>query len=392
VTRSAIAQMIKASGEIDPRVKVNISAHVIGKIERLFVKEGEDIVAGRPFLQLEQEAYIAARDRAAAQLEIARSRQRQSEIDLADAGIRRRRAERLHAESILSQEGLDQAELAYQSAELVSEQAREAVHQAEAELEKARDDLEKTIIYAPLSGRVIALNAEEGEVVVSGTMNNPASVIGTIADLSEILVEVDVDENEIVQAEIGQPASVSVDAVPDHDYRGRVVEIGSSGFQRPQQPDVVFFKVKVLLDDPDERLRAGMSARAEIEVDRHENALTVPIQAVVCRPPEEGSDAASGAKGGQGAQGGGGSGDRGGGAGAAGDPEEIKVVFVERDGKAVQTPVEIGLSDDTRIELLAGVEEGEQVVSGPYRVLREIEAGERIRSKKESAEKKEDRS
>ncbi len=353
-SRADISQIIKASGQVDPRIKVNISAHVIGKIEKLFVKEGDQVKAGQPFLRLEQEAFVANRDRAAAQVEIARSYVRQADINLEDATIRRDRARRLHTEKVIAKEGLDQAELAFKSAELTLEQARESVHQAEAELTKAQDDFKKTTIYAPLTGRVIALNAEEGEVVVSGTMNNAASVIGTIADLSEILVEVDVDENEIVFAKHGQPAKVVVDAISDRDYHGTVVEIGSSGTRRPAQPDVTIFKVKVLLEDPDDRLRAGMSARAEIEVDTHRQALSVPIQAVVYREVDD-DDTAEG--------------------------EEVKVVFVRRESKAVKTAVEVGLSDATRIEILAGLEATDEVVIGPYRALRNLADGERIRLK-----------
>ena len=361
--RSEISQTIKASGQVDPRIKVNISAHVIGKIERLFVEEGDDVKQGSPFLQLEREAFQAIRNRAAAQLEIARSQLRQAEIDLEDNEIRLNRAKRLRSENVLAQETLETTQLAYKSAQLRLEQSKEAVHQAQADLEKAEDDLGKTTIYSPLTGRVIALNAEEGEVVVSGTMNNPASVIGTVADLSEILVEVDIDENEIVDVAIGQHAIAEVDAIPDHPYTGKVVEIGSSGFAKPQQPDVTFFKAKVLLNDPDERLRAGMSARAEIQVDRHENALIVPIQAVVYRSAD--------------------------GKLLETDQEEHQVVFVEESGEAKAVPVEVGISDTTHIEVLSGLEgSGEQapkVVVGPYRVLKNLESGTDIRARAEDS-------
>ena len=353
-----LSRIIKASGQVDPRVKVNISAHVIGKIEKLYVEEGDEIKAGQPFLMLEREAFTANYERADAVLEIARSRHRQADIRLQDAEIKLERARRLASESVLPQESLEQAELAYKSAQLELEQAAESIHQSEAELEKARDDLTKTTIYAPLSGRVIALNAEQGEVVVSGTMNNPASVIGTIADLSEILVEVDVDENEIVHAALGQSVDVIVDAIPDHPYTARVVEIGSSGFSLPQQPDVTFFKVKVLLDQPDERLRAGMSARAEIEVETRAEALTVPIQAVLYRPPLE-SDSAE-------------------------DDEEVQVVYLVEGGEALQTPVGVGISDATWIEITSGIEAGDEVVTGPYRSLRNLEHEDAVRVKDET--------
>lgn len=369
VERRPIARIVKESGRIDPRVKVNISAHVIGKIERLFVEEGDRIEAGRPFLELEKEAFTAARDRARAEVEITLSRQRQAEVDLADAGVKMKRMQRLSDEQIASPEQLESAELGQRSAELRLEQAGEAVRQARAGLEKAQDDLTKTTIYAPLSGRVIALNAEEGEVVVSGTMNNPASIIGVIADLSEILAEIDVDETEVAYLEIGQKATLTVDALAERVYTGNVVEIGSSGYNRPQQPDVTFFKVKVLLDQPDTDLRTGMSVRAEITTAEHEAALVVPIQAVVERLPrdEEGEE--------------------------LDDEEEVRIAFVIGEDDTVrQQPVETGLSDTTHVEILEGVAEGDRVVTGPYRSLKELEHDDpvKVRSEDDEESDKED--
>ncbi len=367
VERRAISRIVKESGRIDPRVKVNISAHVIGKIERLYVEEGDQIEAGSRFLDLEKEAFVAARDRARAEVGISRSRERQAEVDLADAKVKLERMRRLSSEQIASPEQLEGAALALRSAELRLEQAREAVRQAEAGLEKARDDLAKTTIFAPLTGRVISLSAEEGEVVVSGTMNNPASIIGVIADLSEILAEIDVDETAVAYLEIGQRAVLAVDALAERTYTGSVVEIGSSGFSRPQQPDVTFFKVKVLLDEPDGDLRAGMSVRAEITTAEHEDALVVPIQAVVERLPRdaEGEQIA--------------------------DAEEVRVAFVIGDDDTVrQQPVETGLSDTTHVETVAGLAEGDRVVTGPYRSLKELEHGDPVRVRSEDDEDSED--
>ncbi|HEX6862866.1 MAG TPA: efflux RND transporter periplasmic adaptor subunit, partial [Thermoanaerobaculia bacterium] len=283
VSRRDIGRVVKASGEIDPREKVNISAHVIGKIEHLYVEEGDLIRKGQPFLDLEKEAYTADRDQWSAQLRKARTEVRQAEVSLADARNKLARARRLNQEGILSAEQLEAAELAQATAELRLEDSRESVRQAQANLAEAQDNLRKTTIYAPLTGRVIALNTEEGEVVVSGTMNNPASVIGEIADLSVILAKVDVDETEVVLVKPGQGARILVDALPDKEYHGRVAEVGNKGFSRAQQPDVTFFNVEILLEDPDENLRPGMSVRAEIDTAVHPDALVVPIQAVVER-------------------------------------------------------------------------------------------------------------
>ena len=381
VVRGDIVRAVKASGEIDPRIKVNISSPIIGKIEHLWVEEGDEVEADDPFLRLETEALTAVRDQAAAQLAIAKSRQRQAEISLEDAQIKLRRMERLSTELIASAEQLEAAALQEVSARLSVEQAKETVSQAQAALDKARDDLSKATIYAPISGRVVSLSAEEGEVVVSGTMNNPASVIGTIADLSEILAEVDVDETEVAYLDIGQSATLEVDALAERQFSGAVVEIGSSGFQRPQQPDVTFFKVKILLEEPDVALRPGMSARAEIETARNADVLLAPIQAVVDRPPLE--DDSNGA-----------AEDESSGEQAAADEEseaeEIQVVFVVEDDVAHQRSVETGLSDATRVEIISGLAVGDEVVVGPYRSLKDLEDGDRVRPRSQDDDEEEE--
>jgi HlyD family secretion protein len=367
-----IERVVKATGEIDPRVKVNLSAHVIGKIEELYVEEGDRIEAGEPFLRLEREAFLAARDRAKADLEIARSRVRQAEITQADAELKVERARRLHGEQIASATDLEAAELNYRSQELAAEQARESVLQARATLDKAEDDLHKTTIYAPLSGRVTALNAEEGEVVVSGTMNNPGSVIGTISDLSEILAEVNIDETEVAFLALDQEATLTVDALAGREFEGRVVEIGSSGFQRPTNPDVTYFKAKVLLHDPDPALRPGMSTRVEIVTAVADDALVVPAQAVVDRPPL--MDEAEGEATDE----------------VADDDEEIDVVFVVIEGVAHQRPVETGLSDITHVQVVSGLEAGEKVVTGPYRSLKDLDHEDPVRARDPSDDDEEE--
>jgi len=361
VKRQDLAQIVKASGELEPRVKVNISAHVIGKIQKLYVVEGQWIEKGQPFLRLEQEAYIAQRDQWSAQLRSGQTAIRQAEVSLADARNKLGRAQRLQNEAIFSREQLEAAQLAETSARLRLEESREGVQQTQANLTKAQDDLSKTTIYAPLTGRVITLNAKEGEVVVSGTMNNPGSVIGTIADMAEILATVDVDETEIVNVKMGQPAVLKVDAIPGKEYHGKVVEVGSSGFNRASQPDVTFFKVKMLLDDPDEDLRDRMSVRAEIHTAAHPSSLVVPIQAVIERPAE--TPAEGGGKG-----------------------RDVKVVYVIEDGKARQRRVETGISDETHVELRSGVKPGEQVVTGPYRTLKDLKEGDKVLISKTSEE------
>lgn len=366
VEEREIRQVVTASGVVDPREKVNISAHVIAKIDRLFVEEGDEIAAGEPVLELERETYAAQEADWRARLAQARSSVRKAEADLESARLKRQRFERLAGEGVISDEELEAAAVDTTSAEVALEQARESVAQSRANLAKARDDLEKTTVYAPISGRVIALNAEEGEVVVSGTMNNPASVIATIADLSEVLAVVDVDETEIVDVSVGQEAELVVDAMPDRELSGRVVEVGSSGFSRADQRDVTFFNVKVLFAEPVEALKPGMSVRASIVTEVAEDALVVPIQAVVDRPPLAPEDGAGGAD----------AVDDDGDDPEAG--EEIPVVFLAEDGEARQRPVETGITDATHVQLTSGVEAGQRVITGPYRTLRNLEDGEAV--------------
>jgi HlyD family secretion protein len=370
VSRRDVSQIVKASGGLEPRIKVNISAHVIGKIDKLWVQEGDWIEKGKPFLRLEQQAFIALRDQSAAQLRSAQTAVQQAQVSLADAKIKLARAQKLIAEGIATREQLEAAQLAESSARLQVESSREMVQQTQASLVNAQDGLTKTTIYAPLTGRVIALNAKEGEVVVSGTMNNPASVIGTIADMSEILATVDVDETEIVNVKVGEAAVLKVDAIPSKEYHGKVVEVGSSGFNRANQPDVTFFKVKILLDDPDPNLRASMSVRAEIHTAAHGDALVAPIQAVVEREPVAGTSAGK----------------------AAAKPasgkkaDTVKVVFVVEQGKVHQRQVSTGISDETHVELTSGVKPGEQLVTGPYRTMKELKDGDAVTVSKTSEE------
>ncbi len=355
--RRPIVQLVKATGQVNAKVVVNISSHLIGKIEKLYVREGELVRAGQQFLELEKEAFLAAREDWASRMAMAKNEVAQGEVDLADAQLRLGRAERLAREGILTREQLEAAQLARTSGQLRVERAAQAVLQAEANLEKAQDDLKKTTLYSPIDGLVVALEAKEGEVVVSGTMNNPASVLAVVADLSEVLAEVDVDENEIVKVRVGQEAELRVDAVLDAMFRGRVVEVGTRGFNRAQQADVTFFRVKVLFETPDERLRPGMSVRADIRTDSRDEATVVPIQSVVQRPPLGSPPATSG---------------------VTGTSNEIPVVFVLSEGKALQRAVTTGLTDDTHVEV-TGVEPGEKVITGPYRELKDLEDGKAAR-------------
>ncbi|MFN7962060.1 MAG: efflux RND transporter periplasmic adaptor subunit [Thermoanaerobaculia bacterium] len=353
-----IVQLVKATGQVNARVEVNISSPLVAKIERLYVKEGEPVQAGQPFLELEKDIYLAAQRDWSSRLLVAKNEAQQAEIDLADSHLKLDRAHRLADEGIITREQLEAAQLALNSSQLRLERSHQSIDQAEANLEKARADLAKTSIFSPLTGLVVSLQAKEGEVVVSGTMNNPASVIAKVADLSEILAEVDVDESEIVKITAGQSVELRVDAVPQVVFRGKVSDVGSSGYGRPSQPDVTFFRVKVLFDTPDARLRPGMSVRADIRTADRETATVVPIQSVLQRPRHGSAQAGASLPG--------------------ASAEETSVVFVVADGKAEQREVKTGLTDDTHVEIASGVAAGDKVITGPNRVLKDLVPGKRV--------------
>ncbi len=356
-----IESLVTAPGQIDPKVKVNISAHVIGKIEKLYFEEGDTVRKGQKIIELEKPAFIAQRDRARAELSNRRIEVIRARAQLNNAQLAYKRAQNLQQQGIQAQELFDRAQLELENGRAAFQSAEEGVRQAEATLIQAQTDLSRTTIVSPIDGKVVQLNAHEGEVVVTGTMNNPGSVIAVIADLSEILVEAEVGETEVVGIRSGQAARIKVDAVPDNDYRGHVTEIGSSAAVRQGAgAGIRYFKVKIAIDDPDERLRPGMTSQVSIVTSTAPNAVSVPIQSVVERVP--------GAKKGEEEE---------------QDAPKKKYVFLVRDGKAKMVEVKTGISDATHVAIVSGVKVGEPVVTGPFRTLTKLQDGDSVTVTKE---------
>jgi HlyD family secretion protein len=362
VGRRDIETIVSAPGEIDPRVKVNISAHVIGKIEKLYFDEGDVVQRGQKMVELERVAYEAQQERVRAELAGRNIELRRAEINLAQSELDLRRTESLRQQGIQTEERYERARLDFENAKANLAAAREGVRQAQAALAQAADDVSRTTILAPMDGKVVQLNAREGEVVITGTMNNPGSVIAVLADLSEVLVLAEVGENEVVQISPGHPARVSVDAVAGRTYRGMVAEIGSSAAARAGAgAGLRFFKVKIVIEDPDDRLRPGMTAQVEIVVSAREGVLSVPVQSVLERKLED-----------QSVEG------------------EQKVVPAVTEGRVKMMPVETGISDATHVEIVGGIEEGQSVVTGPFRTLRRLKDGERVVVREESQDEEQD--
>lgn len=357
-----IESAVSAPGQIDPKVKVNISAHVIAKIEKLYFEEGDYVHKGDKLVELERVVLQAQRDRMSSELASRQIELRRAQINLDQAELTFNRADSLRTEGIQAEELFEQSRLELENAKANLAAAKESVRQAQAALTQATDDLERTTIVAPIDGKVVQLNAREGEVVITGTMNNPGSVIAVLADLSEVLVEAEVGETEVVAVEEGQPVRVEVDAMPDEIYDGKVVEIGSSATVRGASGSGLrFFNVKILLEKPDDQLRPGMTAQVEIITSSKKEVLTVPVQSVVEHDLED-DDV----------------------------EEEVKAVPVIRDGVIDLVPVETGISDATHVEVLSGLEAGDTIVTGPFRTLRRLKEGDRVTIREEGADEKSD--
>ena len=364
-----IQAVVVAPGEIDPKVKVSIGAHIVGKIEHLYFKEGDQVRKGQKLVDLERTAYQAQYDRARAELSNRRVEVVRARAALATSEAAYGRAVSLQRQGISAQELFDRSRLDHDNAEAGLGSAQAGVQQAEALLAQAVTDLERTTIVSPIDGKAVQLNAHEGEVVVTGTMNNPASVIAVIADLSEILAVADVGETEVTGIRLGEKTKIKVDAIPEKEYEGHVVEIGSSAAIRQNGGSGMrYFKVKVSIGNPDDRLRPGMTSQVSIITSTSGSALSLPIQSVVERVPPSLAKAKP-------------------------DEEEDenapkrKYALVVKDGKAKLVEVKTGVSDTTHVSIVSGLKAGDVVVTGPFRVLKKLRDGDAVEVTKDEPKK-----
>jgi HlyD family secretion protein len=373
-----LVSFVSATGRIEARTKVNVQSSVIGEIRELPVKEGDVVKKGDLLVQIDPERYRTEVDRLQSAVRMQKIAIEQAEVALANSERRyKRNASLLGSSGLVSQETFEVSELEYNSRSIEVRSLKEQVQQAEASLARARDDLSKTTIRSPMDGAVTQLNAEKGEITLTGTMNNPGTVIMIVSDMGEILATVDVDETRVTQVQLGQTARVVVDAVGEaKPYTGKVFEIAGSAVQRPGQQTQVF-EVKVALDTVDAQLRPGMTAKARIETQSAKDVVTVPIQAVMLRPATEIADALAGgakqednAKKDEVKKDG----------GKAGETKEC--VFVVDGRKAKLRAVKSGISDETAVAVLSGLKAGETVVTGPYRGLRDLKNGDAVKEKK----------
>jgi HlyD family secretion protein len=381
IKKGDLKAVVSASGRVLPKRTVKISAYVPAKIIDLPVEDGDWVKKGQLLVQLDPASYQAAVDQSKAQMKVA-----QANLDQAQLVFDRHKE--LFERNLTSKEQYDAA--------LTSLNVSKAqFEQSEAASEKASDDLSKTRITSPMEGIVTELNAEVGEIVMIGTMNNPGTVIMTISDLSEIEVEVEVDETDIANVRLEQEAKIDIDAFPDTSYKGQVTEIGNtakvSGYGTQEQ--VTNFMVKVLLMDQVPAIKPGMSASVDITTDNRQGVLKAPIACLVMREVDSDSLKKEGEKAKESE------------AKAAQKEEgtevpnkedqekkkEVEGIFVVENDKVKFVRVETGISDEQNIEIVSGIGEKDEIVTGPYKTLRTLKDGNKVKiTKKSESKKKED--
>lgn len=361
--RQKIVQKVSATGKVQPKTQVKISADVSAKIKRLGVVEGQWVTKGTFLVELDRERYVAAveNNQAAVSSAQANASLVRQNMDRAEKDFVR--SKEMLARALESQASFDTKQAEYQVEVARYKSAQDQVEQAKAALKQAKVDLSKTTIYAPMSGTVSELNKEEGEITLGSQFQE--DVILVIADLSEMEVQVNVDENDIVSLAKGQTAEIEVDALLGQPVKGVVYEIASSAnvAAAGTTEQKTEFEIKISITDPPKTLRPGMTASADIITKVNDNALSVPLQSVAVRTidqltlkGEKRKDAEARYK--------------------ADREGFVEIVFVIEKGKAIAKQVETGIQSDDLIEILKGLDVGAEVVSGSYRAIsKDLENG-----------------
>jgi HlyD family secretion protein len=396
VQKRDLQAIVSASGKIQPQRLVNISADTMGRVTNLAVDEGQRVQKGQFLLQIDPRNLSSAVSQMQASLGAAGSTMEQLRVqsESAKAALKQAqdnytRQQQLWKGGLTTKETLDIAEnqLKMRQAEVNAadkqiETQRLRIQQERASLENAKYNLSKVRIESPLTGIITRRNIEEGETVVIGTMNNAGTVLLTVADMSIIEAEVEVDETDIPSVAMGQKAKVTIDAMPGKSFTGRVTEIGNSPIQAQgstSASQATNFKVKVTIDGEIPDVRPGFTCTAEITTATRKDALSIPIQATTVR--EMVVDKASGAivheETGRGRG-------RSGGVQAAElkpsqERKELEGVFVVKDNKAVFTAVKTGIAGEKYFEVLSGVGPGDQVIIGPFSSVRELRDGAAVK-------------
>lgn len=356
VVRLKIVQKVNGTGKIQPKTQVEISADVSAKIIKLPVVEGQWVEKGAFLVGLARERYVAAVQSAEASVSSAEANASLVSENMSRAENEYKRSKELVASKLESQSSFEAKQAEYRVEVARHKSAMDQVQQAKAALRQARDDLSKTTIYAPMSGTISALNKEQGEIALGSQFQK--DVILVVADLSAMEAQVNVDENDIMSVAVGQPAEIEVDALPNQRLKGVVSEIASSAnsIGAGSSEQKTEFEIKISINDPPKTLRPGMTASADIVTKTNENALSVPLQSVAVRTVdqlalkgEKHKDAEARYK--------------------ADRDGFVEIVFCVDKSKAIAKQVKTGIQNDEFIEIIDGLKEGDEIVTGSYRAI-----------------------
>ena len=357
VSLETIVQKVNATGRIQPKTQVRISADVSAKIVSLHVKEGQFVQQGELLVELDRERFEASVESAEASVRSAQSNAKLVEQNMLKAEKDFDRARDVVARKLESQAVLDATSAAYHVEVARYQSALDQVEQARASLKQAADDLSKTIIFSPMTGTISDLNKEQGEIAIGSAFQE--DIILIVADLTEMEAQVNVDENDIVGVQIGQTAVIKVDALFGETLIGTVYEIANTANTDAQgtQNQKTEFEVKIAIEGEISRLRPGMTASADISTETKVDVVGIPIQSVAVRTIDqltlEGEEIAEAEK-----------------RFTADDDGFVEIVFmVENDGTVAARQVKTGIQSDDLIEILSGIEADEEVVTGSYRAI-----------------------
>jgi HlyD family secretion protein len=353
--KRVIVETITANGKIQPETEVKISPDVAGEIVELTLKEGDNVVKGQLLCRIKPDIYISQRDRSLAAISSAKARLAQSEAQFTQAELSYNRSKQLYDEQTVSKSEFEQAQASYTVAKAEVDAAKFSVVSAEASLKEANENLQKTSIYAPMSGTVSMLLVELGERVVGTSMMTGTEMM-RVADLSRMEAQVQVNENDIVRVNVGDTALIEVDAYLDQKFKGIVTEIANSAKTTGVSADqVTNFDVKILvLPESYKKLveageknpfRPGMSATVDIQTESKADIITVPIQSVTTRTDTTKVT------------------------GTPSDKDIRTLVFVTDGTRALAKDVKTGIQDNTYIEAISGVAVGERVISAPFSAI-----------------------
>lgn len=362
--RDTLRESVQATGEIQARTRVNVGTSVTAEIKAIHVKDGQWVQAGELLVTLDQERFRQQLNQSELGLRMSRQELQNAELAFAKQEQTWKRQEALFRQQLVSAEEHQTAKLARDTAETTLQRARVAVQQAQAQVALAQDALDKTMIRASMPGRVTGLKAEKGETALAGQTGLAGATLMIISDLSEMLAEVKVGELDVVKLKPGQPAEVQVDAFPGKVFQGKVLEVATSvdrSAAASMSQDAQNYKVRIQLQGGTEELavlRPGMSARVAVLSQEVKDVLTVPLQAIQERESRSGGlGLMSGTR---------------------------PVVFVVKDGKAEERSLRQGAATRRAIQVLEGIQEGEEVITGPSKALTSLPNGAKVRVQTEA--------